>query len=62
MPAELFVYVRYPEMFLGANVGLRVGEALGEVLLLVHPATQTVAVSRRATIITKKCFRILESH
>ena len=49
-------------MFLGANVGLRVGEALGEVLLLVHPAAQTVAVSSRATIITKKCFRILESH
>ena len=51
-------------MFLGTNVALRVAEALGvgEVLLLVHPATQTVAVSSRATIITKKeCFRILES-
>ncbi len=49
-------------MFLGTNVGLRVGEALGvgEVLLLAHPAAQTVAVSSRATIITKKCFRILE--
>ena len=51
-------------MFLGTNVALRVAEALGvgEVLLLVHPATQTVAVSSKATIITKKeCFRILKS-
>lgn len=50
-------------MFLGTNVGLRVGEgtALG-VTLEAHPAALTVAVTSRAAIITKKCFRILEPH